>query len=82
MNPSDLITAPPKNCSCGNPAILITIEVYKPGGRVQRGAFSEFGIVKGRTRKRTLRPKYRFKRWIAECLECIEHQEKQARMFG
>lgn len=67
------IIAPPKHCVCGKPATLIMIEVYNQDGDVRRGAFSEFGTVRGRTKKRRiLRPSYRFKRWLPECQECIE----------
>ena len=83
MSTDSGIISPPKVCSCGAPATLITIEVYNQEGSVRRGAFSEFGSIKGRTKKRRiLRPQYRFKQWVPECLACIEQQRNQAGVFG
>lgn len=72
----DKIIPPPKHCNCGNPAVLIRIEVYHPRGPVMVGGFSDFGqakTIRGKTRL-TLRPGYRYRRWIAQCITCVQHE--------
>jgi hypothetical protein len=77
------IIAPPTTCSCGRPSALVLLEVFNEQGRVLQGAYSQFGSVKGRTRRRRiLRPEYRFKRWIVECAACINRDSDQQRLFG
>lgn len=76
------IIKPPRTCSCGKPVVLTLIEVvHIDSNRIKRGPFSQFGDVTGTTKRLVLRPNYRFKRWVVECIEC-RYGDQQEEIFN
>lgn len=62
---------PPTLCDCGRPVSLTLIEVVDTGQKAHRGPYSQYGTLEGRTRRRVLKPGYRFRRWVSRCLQCM-----------
>lgn len=76
------IIKPPVDCSCGRVGTVMQLEaIHLPSNKIRRGSFSQFGDVT-KSNRWVLRPEYRFKHWIVECVECFYGDKGQEEMFG